>query len=105
MPKTKEQKQIEAAWRKVRGDLITHFGRGTDEKVLRDWGEYGIEQREAAWAAYLALPRHWRDIALDGVAVPGNLAARLRLEAVEQEARDIQKSTAPATAAMRRVRI
>ena len=105
MAKSKAQKQQEARWRELRGELLRDFQSGNDEKVRQEYGEWLIDRREQRWLDYLALPREWREHAMDGMRLPDNLRARLELAAVEQHAGDLQEATAAVEAPRRRMRL
>lgn len=105
MAKTKQQKQLEAKWRQVRGDLVHAFRNGSDHSVAKEYGTWYIEKREQIWLDYRALPRAWRDTAMDGWNLPDNLRQRLEELAVEELAVDIDQATQPVAAPARRMRL
>lgn len=105
MAKTKSQKQQEAAWRHMRAEMVDYFRLGSDEKTRRDHGDEAIGIREQLWLDYLALPREWRETAMDRYAVPKNLQDRLDREGVEQQAQDLDESASAVSIARPRMRL
>lgn len=105
MAKPLAQKRQEAGWRKIRVDLLWAFREGSDEKVLSEYGPWKIERREQLWQNYLAIPLAWRRTGMDGCSVPEHLAVRLKMEAIEQHARDLDGSTAQVERRARRMRL
>lgn len=108
MAKSKDQKRQEAQWRNLRGELVRAFRNGSDEKVADEFGAYYVEKRETLWRNYLAIPREWRDSAMNSLgewAVPHNLAKRLEQEAIEQQARDLAHATDEVQVVRKRMRL
>lgn len=105
MAKSKEQKRQEADWRKIRGKMVEMFRAGSDERVLSEYGPWFVEQREQIWAQYLSLPLQWRKISMEGWVIPQTLIDRLDMEAIEQQARELEQATPQLSATRPRRRI
>lgn len=103
MAKSKEQKRIEAHWRKIRLDLVQAY-RGYELGLPEhpDDREWVIAKQEKAWVAWLELPLDWRLTAMNDWSIP--TALRQRLD-TEQVARAIEQSTPQASASVRRRRL
>ena len=104
MAKSKQQKQQEAQWRKIRGELVDAFRNGSDEKVSWDYGPWFVDKREQLWRDYQELPKAWRETAMDGWNLPDNLRGRLEQAAAEDVAGDIDAATLVVSAPSRRMR-
>jgi hypothetical protein len=103
--KSKEQKQIEAGWRKIRGDLVDAYRRGEDAKVSKEYGAYFVENRKELWEKYKELPWSWRSTAMDGWNLPANLVKLLGEEEIVQGAITLDQATMAASAPNRRRRM
>lgn len=105
MAKSKERKQIEAGWRKIRGHLVLAYRRGEDAKVSFQYGAHYLKERQALWETYKELPWTWRKTAMEGYSLPDNLVRLLGEERIVQEAIALDQATAAATAPNRRRRM
>lgn len=105
MAKSKTDKRIEAAYRKVRGDLVSEFRLGTDEEVTHEFGRYHLEKRDDLIQQYMEIPQSVRDTLMDGWILTPELKVRLELAQIEQNARLIESATPTAQSPARQRRM
>lgn len=103
MAKPRDQKRQEAAYRKIRGEMIRLFlnnqeselrdrikGARSDDYVRQD-AELLLVKREEALRSFLALPAEWRETALDGQHLGTDLPGRLAEAHAQQRSEILEK--------------